>query len=137
MMDAHQAEVRSILCTFRSELKETIQRVMRAAIQSVRSELDGTTPCQEATETKPDPGLMQTIEGHQERPEEEAAVMPVREPRKRCMVCNLSAERCQKRKERIRGKSGSMREPVPPAGGCPAVQKWHGVKETSSRKFGP
>jgi hypothetical protein len=24
---------------------------------------------------------------------------------------------------------------LPPAGRCPAMQKWHGEKETSSRKF--
>jgi hypothetical protein len=41
--DANQAELKSIICTFWSELKETIQREMRAAIQSVRSELDETT----------------------------------------------------------------------------------------------
>jgi hypothetical protein len=39
-LDANRAEMRSILCTFRSVMKETIQRQMRAAIQSVRSELD-------------------------------------------------------------------------------------------------
>jgi nitrate/nitrite-specific signal transduction histidine kinase len=40
-----QAEMRSILCTFRSELKETIQRQTRAAIQSVQSELNETAIC--------------------------------------------------------------------------------------------
>jgi hypothetical protein len=40
-----QAEMRSILRTFRSELKETIQRQMRATIQSIWSELDETTTC--------------------------------------------------------------------------------------------
>jgi sRNA-binding carbon storage regulator CsrA len=48
-MGVNQAEMRSTVCTFRSELKETIQREMRAAIQSVWSELDETTTCNEAT----------------------------------------------------------------------------------------
>jgi nitrate/nitrite-specific signal transduction histidine kinase len=49
-MDANYAELRSIIRTFRPELKETIQREMRAAIQSVQSELDETTACNEATD---------------------------------------------------------------------------------------
>jgi chromosome segregation ATPase len=40
-----QAEMRSIICAFQSELKETIQREIKAAIQSVWSELDETTTC--------------------------------------------------------------------------------------------
>jgi hypothetical protein len=40
------------------------------------------TSCHEATETEPNPGMMQSIQEHQETPKEEAAVMPVREPRK-------------------------------------------------------
>jgi hypothetical protein len=63
-MDANQTEMRSIICTFRPEFKETILREMRAAIQSVRSELDETTTCREATETEPDPRMMQSVEEH-------------------------------------------------------------------------
>jgi hypothetical protein len=44
------------------ELIGTIQREMRAAIQSVRSELDEMTTCREATETELDPGMVQPIE---------------------------------------------------------------------------
>jgi hypothetical protein len=44
-MDDNQAERRSTLCAFGSELKEIIQREMKAAIQSVRSELDEMTTC--------------------------------------------------------------------------------------------
>jgi hypothetical protein len=72
--------------------------------------LDETTACKEAAETKPDPGLMQSIEEHQEIPTEEAAVMPVGEPRKRHRVCNLAAERRQKRTERARGNCESRRK---------------------------
>jgi hypothetical protein len=62
-MVTNQAEMRSIICIFRSELKETIQ----AAIQSVRSELDEKTACPKATETEPDPRMMQSKEVPQER----------------------------------------------------------------------
>jgi hypothetical protein len=72
-----QAEMRFTLCAFRSELKETIQHEMRASIEFVRAELDETTACREATETEPYPGMMQSIEEHQETPKAKAAVMPV------------------------------------------------------------
>jgi hypothetical protein len=36
--------------------------------------LEETTACNEATETKPDPGMMQSIEEHQEVPKGEVAV---------------------------------------------------------------
>jgi hypothetical protein len=109
-MDGNQAEMRSIFCTFRSELKETIQRHMRATVQSVRSEFDETTACNEATETAPDPRMMQSIKGHQESSMGEAAVMPVGEPRKWHRVCNMAAERLQKTKETTREYRGSRKK---------------------------
>jgi hypothetical protein len=63
-------------------LKQTIKHEMKAVIQPIRSELDDTTAGQEATETEPNPGMMQSIEEHQEIPKGEAMVMPVGEPRK-------------------------------------------------------
>jgi hypothetical protein len=105
-----QAEIRSIICAFQSEIKETIQREMRAAIQSVQSELDETTTCREATEIEPDPGIMQSIEAHQEIPKGEVAVMPVGGLRERRRVRNLDTERRQKRKERTRGNSEIRRK---------------------------
>jgi hypothetical protein len=54
--------------------------------------------------------MMQSTEEHQEIPKEEAAVLPVGEPRKRRRVCSLAAERRQKRKERTRRNRGSRRE---------------------------
>jgi hypothetical protein len=45
--------------------------------------------------------LMQSIEEHQDIPTGGVAVMQVGKPRKRRRVCNLTAERRQKRKERI------------------------------------
>jgi hypothetical protein len=83
---------------------------LKAIIQPIRAKLDETTACSEATETKLDPGLVQSIEQHQENPKGEAAVMPVGEPRKRRKVRNLAAERNQKIKERTRGKSKSRRK---------------------------
>jgi hypothetical protein len=74
----------------------------------MQSELGETTACNGATENEPDPGMMQSTEEHQEIPKKDAAVMPVGEPRKRRRVCNLAAERLQKRKEWTRGYLGSM-----------------------------
>jgi hypothetical protein len=73
-----QAEMRSTVCAIRSELEEIIQREMRVVIQPIRSELGETTSHNEATETKPDPGMMQSIWEHQEIPKEDTTVMPVR-----------------------------------------------------------
>jgi hypothetical protein len=55
-------------------------------------------------------GLMQSIEDHQDIPKGEATVMPVGELRKQHRVCNLAAERQQKRKEKTRGNCGSRRK---------------------------
>jgi hypothetical protein len=109
-MDGNQAEIRSTICAMRSELKETIQHEMKAGIQPIRSELDETTACNGATKAKHDPGMMLSVEEHQEIPKAEAAVMPVGEPKKRRRVCNLAAERRQKMKERARGNRGSRRK---------------------------
>jgi hypothetical protein len=72
--------------------------------------LDETTACNKATETEPDPGMMQSIEQHQEISKGEVAVMPVGESRKRRRVQTLSAERYQKRKKLTRGYNGSREE---------------------------
>jgi hypothetical protein len=65
--------------------------------------------------------MMQSIEEHQEIPQEEAAVMSVGEPRKRRRVCNLAAELRQKRKERTRGNRGYRRK-------VSRCAEWHGKK---------
>jgi hypothetical protein len=85
---------------------------MKATVQFVQSELDETTICQQAMETEPNPGMMQSKEEHQEIPKEEAAVMLVGELRKQCRDCSLAVERCQKRKEGTRGNSGTRRKLV-------------------------
>jgi hypothetical protein len=64
-----QAEMRSTVYAMWSELEETIQREMRTVILTIWSELDETTSCNEATETKPDPGMMQSIWEQQEDPQ--------------------------------------------------------------------
>jgi hypothetical protein len=130
-----------MLARMREDIKSG-QAEMRSTLDEWLMDLmDGrkeTTACQEATETEPDPRMMQSIKEHQEISKEEAAVMPVGEPRKRRRVCSLAAERRQKRKERSRGNCGSRRKSrPPPAGRCPAMQKWHGEKGTSSGMFRP
>jgi hypothetical protein len=110
-MDNNQAEMRSTVCTFWSELKETIQCKIQAVIQPNRSELNETTACNEVTKkTEPDPGMMQSAEEHQKIPNEDAIVKPVKEWRKRCRVQNLAAESLQKKKERTRRIRGSWKE---------------------------
>jgi hypothetical protein len=105
-----QVEMRSTICAFRSELKETIQHEMKAVIQPIRSELDGMTACNRVTETEPNPGMMQSIEEHQEILKKDAAVMPVGGLRKWRRVCNLAAKHCQKMKERTQGYCESRRK---------------------------
>jgi hypothetical protein len=125
-MDGNQAQMRSTLCAFRSELKETIQQEMKAVIQPIRAELDETTTCQEATETEPDPGVMQSIEEHQEISKREVALLPVGGPRKRHRVCNLPAERRQNIRERTRRNSGSRRKSIVACSkvSCRAIVAW-------------
>jgi hypothetical protein len=110
-----------MLARMREEIKSS-QAEMRSALHEWFMDLkDGrnvTTTCNEATETEPDPRMMQYIEEHQEIPKEEASVIPVGEPRKRRRVCNLAMESHQKRKGR-----------------CPAMQKWNGEKGASSGMF--
>jgi hypothetical protein len=53
------------------------------AVQSQKTCRSETAASQEDTETKPDPGTMQSVEEHLEIPKEDAIVMPVGEPRKR------------------------------------------------------
>jgi hypothetical protein len=69
---------------------------------------EGTKPDPEQTE--PIPGMMQSVEEHQEVTKKEATVMPVGEPRKRRRNWNLAAERHQKLKERTRGYCGSQNQ---------------------------
>jgi hypothetical protein len=39
---------------------------MKAVIQFIRAELDDMTACNKATETEPNPGMMQSTEEHEE-----------------------------------------------------------------------
>jgi hypothetical protein len=104
-----QAEMRSTICAIQSELEETIQHETRAVIQPIWSELDETSACNEATETEPDPGTMQSVEEYQEIPKEEAAVMPIGGWRKRRRDWNLVVGRRQKPKGRIQASCESRR----------------------------
>jgi hypothetical protein len=76
---------------------ENLKRMVEEILRANQDDLKEMTACQEATETEPNPGMMQSIEKHQEIPKEDIAVMLVGEPRKQCRVCNLAAECRQKR----------------------------------------
>jgi hypothetical protein len=116
---------------------ENLKRMMEEMLRANHNGLKEMTACREVTKTEPSPGMMQSIEEHQENPKGEAAVMPVGGLRKRCRVCNLAMECHQKRKERTWGKLDPGGSQLPPAGRCPTLQKWHGGKETSSGELGP
>jgi hypothetical protein len=111
------AEISARIDTDLNEMQEDIKSG-HAEIRSTRDEWlvdlkDGrkeAIACNEATETELNPGMMHSTVENQEIPEGEAAVMPVREPRKRRRVYNLPAERRQKRKERTRENRGSRRK---------------------------
>jgi hypothetical protein len=79
------------------------------AVQSQKTCRSETASSQEATKTKPDPGMMQSAEEHQDIPKEDAAVMPVGGLRKRRRDRNLAAGRRQKPKKRIRASCESKR----------------------------
>jgi HD superfamily phosphohydrolase len=121
----------------RSELKETSQHGMKVIIQPIQSELDETTACNGLTETEHDPGMMQSIEEHQEIPKEDATVMPVGERRKRRRVCNL-AVKCRQKDGKDPGISWIQEEV-----GCrlqegvPQCKSGMAKKGTSSRMFRP
>jgi hypothetical protein len=86
------------------EKKAVVERQFsndEVAVHSQRTCRSETAASQEDTETKSDPGKMQSMEEHQEIPMEESAVMPVRGLRKRRRDRNLSAGRLQKPKGRI------------------------------------
>jgi hypothetical protein len=130
-----QAEMRSTVCAMRSELKETIQHGMKVVIQLIQSELDETTACNKATETEPIPQMMQSIEEHQDIPKGEAAVMPVENQGSgigSAIWPRNAARRGSKGPGDIMDPGGSR---LPPARGCPTMQKWHGEKGTSSGMF--
>jgi hypothetical protein len=83
------------------ELTETAEKTVlnRNKIPKEEVAVDSeTAPSQEATKTERDPEMMQSAEEHQEFPKEDAAVMPVGEPRKRRRDRNLAAGRRQKPK---------------------------------------
>jgi hypothetical protein len=47
---------------------ENLRRMMEEMLRANQDGLKETTACQEATETKPNPGMMQSIEEHKEVP---------------------------------------------------------------------
>jgi hypothetical protein len=89
-----------------------------------------TTACNEATETKLDPALMQSIEEHRDIPKGEAAVMPGGEPRKRFRVRNLAAERRQKTRKGPGGKADLGGSRLPPVDRFPPCKSGMAKRET-------
>jgi hypothetical protein len=114
-MKAERKGDRELLLAIRQEMNANTKAfkektdALVANIKNVRKE---TTSCHaemKATKTEPDPGMMQSVEEHQEIPIEDAAVMPVGGLRKRRRDRNLAAGRCQKPKRRIQANCESKR----------------------------
>jgi hypothetical protein len=129
----NQAEIRSTICAFRSELKETIQHGIKAAVQPKRAVLDETNTCGEETEAEPDPIMMPSAEERQNIPKADTAVVPVRGLRKQHRVQHLASERRQKMGERTQGNGGSQRKFVAARRGMTHRAKWHGSRDVSFR----
>jgi hypothetical protein len=90
-------------CQHDAELEETMERRKKHLMMAMWN-----IPT-ETCKTVQDPGMMQSVEEHQEIPTEDAAVMPVRGLKKRSRVQKLAAERRQKPKEGARGYCGSRK----------------------------
>jgi hypothetical protein len=93
--DAMEASLRNIEPN--TEEKETVLARHEIPKEEVAVHSE-TAASQEAAETKPNPGKMQSVQEHQEILKEDAVVMPVGEPRKRRRDWNLAAGRRQKPK---------------------------------------
>jgi hypothetical protein len=75
MVDGNEAKTRSIFDAWLTDLKDG------------RNE---PTTCREATETEPNPGMVQSLQEQQKIPKDDPAVKPVGAPRKRRRVSNLA-----------------------------------------------
>jgi hypothetical protein len=82
---------------------------VEVAIHSLRASRSETAVSQEATETEPDPGTMQSVEEHQKIPMEEAAVMSAGGLKKRRRARNLAAGCRQRPNGRIQASNESRR----------------------------
>jgi hypothetical protein len=117
---AIEEEVKAAMQSIRSEMDETIQqrvvnvtRVIHES-QTLQKACIDTTASHEATETdtestEPDPRMMQSVAEHQGVPNEDAVVMLVGGLRKRRRDRNLAARPRQKPKGRIQAICNSRR----------------------------
>jgi hypothetical protein len=104
---------------------------------SVNASREQTTACQEATEANSEnleanAEEMKTVAELEKVPKEDVSVEIGRAPKKRRRGRNLEAERRQKRKERTRENCGSWNK-LAPTEGWPALQEWHGTRNTVVR----
>jgi hypothetical protein len=114
-----QAEMKSTVNAFPEKMDASIANRMddlecEEPISADMKTCQETTPCHKAREadtekTEPDPGMMQSIEEHQEISKGDPKVMPVGGLRKRHRDRNLAMGLHQKPKERIWGYCGSRK----------------------------
>jgi hypothetical protein len=115
-------------------LKETVvcQVTTEASPMETNPEAVASRECEEQY-----PRELESGAEHQEVLKEEAAVRSSRAMKKRHRGRRIAAGRRDKPKELtevIVNPGGGW---LPPAGRCPAVQKWHGGRGTFLGKFGP
>jgi cysteinyl-tRNA synthetase len=129
------ARMREVIKSGNAEMKSTVnafQEKMAASIANRKDDRNETTACNEATETVPEPGMMQSAEEHQDTiHNKDAAVMPVGEPRKWRRVQNLASERRQNRKKRTRGTLVSRRKSAVARRKVTPRARWYGARESS------
>jgi hypothetical protein len=118
----HQEKMDAWIAVMRDVQKETMlyQVTMEVYLEcekptsAVMMSFQEMTACHEATETdtkkaEPNPGMIQSVEGHQKVPKKETAVMPVGGLKKWRRDKNLAMEHLQTPEERTRGYCGSWR----------------------------
>jgi HD-GYP domain-containing protein (c-di-GMP phosphodiesterase class II) len=96
--EAFQEKMEATIQSIRSEVQETIHN----RVENVRAELNQKTEAN-TEKFEQDPGMMQSVEEHQDVPTEDVALMPVGEPRKRRRVRKLAAGRRGEPKQGTRG----------------------------------
>jgi hypothetical protein len=104
-----QDDLKGVMAKVRAEM-DTHHKKMMALSDAHHERTMASLGKTEATDFKAIPEETESVMEHQEILKEDAAVMPVREPRKRRRAQNLGVECRQKRKERTWGNRGPRRK---------------------------
>jgi hypothetical protein len=128
-MDAHHTRTEANYEDMMAKLDAHQERI-KASVNAWRKEMKANRG---ATEANPDE--MKSVMVHEEVPKEEAAVKSLEALKKSRGYRYLAVGRCGEPQEWTQGKDGSRRELA--AERRPAVQEWHGARDTSSGRIRP